>query len=133
MAKIGRPSKFDGINLEQVKKLVHRGWTDLQMAEFFEVDETTWHRWKGKHPEFCQSLKDWKVEADSEVERSLFEKAKGFYKQVDGEEKYFPPDSTACIFWLKNRKKEEWRDKVDVGVGGIKDEPLKWEIEIVKD
>lgn len=36
-------------------------------------------------------------------------------KQV---EKDVPPDTTAIIFWLKNRKPEAWRDKQDVNLGG---------------
>ena len=129
MAKTGRPSKYSTINLDQVKKLVLRGWTDLQMSDFFGVDETTWHRWKEKHPEFCQSLKDWKVEADAIVERCLFERATGYSHPEDkifkpaGEDptivptiKHYPPDTVAGIFWLKNRQPGKWREKQDVSL-----------------
>jgi hypothetical protein len=69
---MGRPSKFDGIDLKQVKALANKGWIDAEMAEFFKVDVSTWNRWKDAHPEFQESLKDWKSEADSKVERSLY-------------------------------------------------------------
>ena len=129
MAKMGRPSKYDLINLAQVKKLVLRGWTDLQMAEFFEVDESTWTRWKEKHEDFRTSLKDWKVEADAIVERCLFERATGYSHPEDkifkpaGEDptivpttKHYPPDTVAGIFWLKNRQPDIWREKQDLSL-----------------
>jgi hypothetical protein len=123
----GRPSKRDGIDLEQVEKLARKGWTDLEMAEFFGMDVRTWYRWKGSDPEFCHALKEWKDEADSRVERSLYERANGYSHPAvkiflpSGAEKpvvvdyveHYPPDTTAAIFWLKNRKPEEWRDKQD--------------------
>ena len=124
--KGGRPSKFDSIDIKQVEALAARGWTDVDMASFFKVDESTWTRWKQKNPQFCTALKDWKIEADNRVERSLYERACGYSHPEDkifkpaGEEptivattKHYAPDSTACIFWLKNRKKNEWRDKPD--------------------
>ena len=146
MAKMGRPSKFDGINLDQVKKLVLRGWTDLQMAEFFFVDESTWTRWKEKHENFRTALKDWKIEADAIVERCLYERATGYSHPEDkifkpaGEDptivpttKHYPPDTVAGIFWLKNRQPDRWREKQGLEVTGPDNKPLKWEIEIVKD
>lgn len=121
--KGGRPSKFDSLDLKKVQALASRGWTDAEMATFFEVDESTWTRWKEKHPEFCTSLKDWKIEADSRVERSLYERATGYSHPEDKifnyegtalvvpTIKHYPPDTTAGIFWLKNRKPDQWRDK----------------------
>jgi len=76
--KGGRPSKYGGVDLEQVSKLAKAGWTDQEMADFFEVDISTWHRWKGKHSSFRESLRDWKKEADQRVERSLYESALGY-------------------------------------------------------
>ncbi|MBL8013099.1 MAG: helix-turn-helix domain-containing protein [Candidatus Omnitrophica bacterium] len=137
--KNGRPSKFDSINLNQVKKLVLKGFTDKEIADFLEINQDTFHEWKKKHSGFSESLKDWKDEADHVVERSLYERAKGYrttYRKnfvvSDGkeagshleqaeEEVVFPPDSTSCIFWLKNRKQKQWRDKV-VGVIGDADD-----------
>jgi hypothetical protein len=118
----GRPSKYDSLDLDKVSIVARKGWTDAEMASFFEVDVATWHRWKLKHVEFCDALKDWKTEADARVERSLYERATGYSCPEDkifnnnGEEmivhttKHYPPDTTAAIFWLKNRDKENWRD-----------------------
>lgn len=122
----GRPTKYKDVDLEKVKLLAAKGWTDAEMAEFFDVDPSTWHRWKGKYEEFCESLKNWKEEADQRVERSLYERANGYSHPEDkifndgGEAlvvptvKHYAPDTTAAIFWLKNRKPSEWRDKQEL-------------------
>lgn len=126
----GRPSKFTSINLEQVRKLASKGFTDEEMADFFGVVIKTWHNWKKEHPEFFEQLKDWKAAADEKVERSLFERATG-YQHPDTEffnnkgviisqetVKYYPPDPTAAIFWLKNRRPGDWKDKQEVQHSG---------------
>lgn len=122
----GRPSKFDQINLEQVRKLAEAGWTDQQMSDFFGISNRTWHDWKKAHAEFSHSLKDWKKHADERVERSLYERATGYSHPEDKAfndggkamtvptTKHYPPDTTACIFWLKNRQPDQWRDKQHV-------------------
>lgn len=123
MAKVGRPTDFRLEFIDQAKKLCRLGATDMDLADFFEVDESTITRWKKAHPEFCTSLKEGKMLADAEVADSLYHRAKGYEHEavkmflVDGQviehtyiERY-PPDTTACIFWLKNRKPDVWREK----------------------
>ena len=121
----GRPSKFTDEMPDQARFLAERGCTDAELAAFFKVTEQTVNNWKISHPEFFESLKLGKEVADQKVERSLFERATGFSHpdthisnfQGDITEtpltKHYPPDTTACIFWLKNRKPVEWRDKVE--------------------
>ena len=140
--KGGRPSKFGTLDMKQVQKLAERGWTDAEMSEFFGINEATWHRWKEAHPEFCESLKDWKLEADAKVERSLFERATGYEHLEDkvfnhnGEPmvvptvKHYPPDTTAMIFWLKNRKKDEWREKLEHEHTGPNGGPIQYVAEV---
>jgi hypothetical protein len=130
MKKRGRPSKFDPKMLAQAKFLARRGCTDRDLAEFFGVDEKTINTWKAKHPEFLQSLKAGKHESDTAVERSLYERAMGYSHpedkifQYDGKPlvvptvKHYPPDTVAAIFWLKNRRPERWREKVEHEVNG---------------
>lgn len=127
----GRPSKFDGIDLDSVALLAKRGWTDAEMAEFFKVNRDTWYEWKNRHPEFSEALKDWKVEADARVERTLYEKATGYEhpeEKIFCNEgvitraetvKHYAPDTTAAIFWLKNRQPEQWRDRRELDVREI--------------
>lgn len=122
----GRPTKFKAEYVEQARKLCELGFTDVELAKFFEVSEVTLNAWKSKHPEFLKSLKVGKEEADTRVERSLYHRAIGYSHTEDkifndgGEPlivptiKHYPPDTTAAIFWLKNRKTAEWRDKQDV-------------------
>jgi len=126
----GRPSKFDHIDMEHVRKLAEAGWTDKQMSDFFEVSEVTWNAWKKKSGKFLKSLKDWKESADEKVERSLYERACGYthpeskLNVIDGQvvetivQRHYPPDSTALIFWLKNRLPKEWRDKAELEMSG---------------
>lgn len=124
--KRGRPSKFTPSMERQVRFLAARGATDVELAAFFEVSVPTLDTWKKVHPEFLGSLKEGKAEADSAVQRGLFERATGYshpdahVSNFQGQvtvtplTKHYPPDTTAAIFWLKNRRPEEWRDKIDV-------------------
>lgn len=128
----GRPSKFKEEFVEQARKLALLGATDREMGDFFDVDERTIHRWKIDHPDFCHALKVGKDAADDRVEQSLYRRALGYTHDavkmhvVDGVvsitpyTEHYPPDTTAAIFWLKNRRKAEWRDKTeqDVNVSG---------------
>lgn len=81
--KPGRPSKFSSINQEQLKKLVVVGLTDKQISDFFNINVDTLNEYKKKYPEFSVALKDWKVEADSKVEKCLYQRALGYeYNEV---------------------------------------------------
>lgn len=127
---MARPSKFKPEFIGQAEKLSRLGATDMEIADFFEVEVRTLYRWKGEHEAFCQALKAGKAEADDRVERSLYARANGYeHDEVDIRvvgggivktpiRKYYPPDTTAAIFWLKNRKPAEWRDKQDIEHSG---------------
>lgn len=120
---MARPSKYKPEFARQAIKLCELGATDRDIAEFFEVNESTLNRWKQTYPEFCESLKVGKDPADDRVEQSLYRKATGYsfdaekIFQYNGEPvrvayvEHVPPSDTACIFWLKNRRPEQWRDK----------------------
>lgn len=134
---MGRPTDFKPEFVEQARKLCKLGATDQEIADFFEVSARTVYRWKGEHDEFCQALKSGKGEADDRVERSLFARATGYeHDEVDirvvGQEiiqtpirKYYPPDTTAGIFWLKNRRPAEWRDKIETALTGANGGPIE--------
>ena len=127
---MARPSKYRPELVEQAEKLCKLGATDLEVADFFGINVATLYRWKGEYPEFCQSLKISKEIADERVERSLFARANGYeHDEVDIRvvkdrivktpiRKFYPPDTTAAIFWLKNRKPAEWRDKQELEHSG---------------
>lgn len=123
----GRPTDFREEYVAQAEKLCAIGATDAEIADFFDVDVRTIYRWKASNDAFCQAIKAGKEIADDRVERSLYQKAIG-YEQEEvkifmpaGADKpvYAPftakiaPDTTAAIFWLKNRRRADWMDKVD--------------------
>lgn len=108
---------------EQARKFCLLGATDIQLADLFEVSVGAIAKWKKAHPEFKEALKRGKDMANAEVAHSLYKRAIGYsHKELDirvvkGEVlktvvlKQYPPDVTACIFFLKNRDKERWKDK----------------------
>lgn len=125
---MGRPTKYQASFAEQARKLCLLGFTDVQLAIFFEVDEATINRWKVDHPEFCKSIKESKEYADANVAASLYHRAIG-YEHEDTDIrvisdkivqtpiiKHYPPDTGAAMAWLKNRQKTLWRDKQDIDV-----------------
>jgi hypothetical protein len=111
----GRPPKYSPELAKKMAKLFARGFTDEEVAYIFDITRQVICLWREKHPEFFDTSKSGKGESDGEVKRALFERAMG-YTASDG--KVYPPDTTACIFWLKNRQPKEWRDKVDHAVSG---------------
>ena len=123
---MARPTDYRQEYAEQARKLCLLGFTDKQLADFFDVNESTITRWKQKYPEFCTSIKKGKVVADAQVVDSLYNRALGMEVEEvevrgDGDneirrvtKKHIPPDTTAQIFWLKNRQPELWRDKPTV-------------------
>lgn len=124
---MARPSKYNIKFAEQAEKLCKLGATDYELADFFEVALSTLCLWKVKHEEFSDALKRGKEKADERVENALYHRAIG-YQHPDvhisnylGEvtitqiTKYYPPDTTACIFWLKNRNPDLWRSAPEGG------------------
>lgn len=127
--KGGRPTRFSSKVGEISAKLCRMGATDELLAEVFGVTPQTIGNWKNKHPEFFETIKKAKNEADAKVERSLFELACGFDYTAqkpmtlsDGKDlgshielvdyrEHVIQNPTAIIFWLKNRQPEKWRDK----------------------
>jgi hypothetical protein len=118
------------------------GLTDHELAMVFGVADQTIIRWRHQYPEFAEALKSGKSLADDRVERSLYHRAIGYtyeaeelflYKGKIIREKvvkHVPPDVTATIFWLKNRRRNEWRDvqKHEVGPAGAFDSMTEEEL-----
>ena len=110
---------------KQVEKLCVLGAVDREIADFYDMPEREFYRQKLADEHLAQALKTGKEHADSRVERSLFQRAVGFYYteqqafkiktgrdeeavEVVNVERYQVADTTAQIFWLKNRKRLEW-------------------------
>jgi hypothetical protein len=129
----GRPATYDPDFARQATVACELGATNADLARMFGVTQRTIERWTVTHPEFCRALKVGKDASDDRVERSLYNRAVGYtYDTVkpmsrslgsqDGAviemiklKEHVPPDVTAAIFWLKNRRKDAWRDKQEHG------------------
>ncbi len=126
----GQPTKYKAEHAELAYRFCLLGAIDAQLAEMFEVKESTINNWKKRHPEFTKSIRMGKIIADAEVANSLYKQATGYTRKIRkvfavmGEpqiieiEEYFPPNVTASKFWLINRDKKHWRDKQDVEHSG---------------
>lgn len=128
----GRPSEYDPKFAAIAEKMCLLGATDQELADAFGVSARTIYTWKHEHEDFSSALKAGKEVADERVERSLYQKAIGYEQDevkifMPGgatEPIYAPfrakvaPDTTAAIFWLKNRRSKEWRDKQEVEHSG---------------
>lgn len=118
-----KPSKYKPEFAEQARKLCELGAIDADLARFFEINLRTVRYWRAQHPEFAEACKIGKAPADDRVERSLYQRACGHsymaqkvvvaagVAQVVDYREDCPPDVAACIFWLKNRRGDEWRDQ----------------------
>lgn len=141
---MARPTKYQAEYAEQALKLCRLGATDKELADFFQVNEDTINEWKKVHSAFSESLKAGKAMADAEVADKLFKRATGYeHKAVkisanpNGDEhvteyvERYPPDTTAAIFWLKNRRPDQWRDKTDHTLANPDGSALNLKVEFV--
>ena len=103
------------------------GLIEKQIAKNMSIAYSTLKLWKNRFPELAKALSKGKEVADREVENALFKRAMGYWvtetKRItfaDGSERteethrHIVPDTTAQIFWLKNRKPDQWREKNDL-------------------
>ena len=120
------------------------GLTEEQIAHNMGIRRETLIEWKKKYPNISNTLKRGKEIIDRQVENALLKRALGYsYKETTRElifdkgtgktefkitkevEKEVVPDTTAQIFWLKNRKPEEWREKQEVQMSGAVNNPME--------
>jgi len=128
--KVGRPTKYDKIDLVQIEKLAGMGLTEEQIASVIDVHRDTLNEYKKKYPEFSDTIKKGKEKADLQIVKSLYQRAMGYehpelyVTQYKGEIitkeiiKHYPPDTGAACFWLKNRQPDKWKDKQEVEHSG---------------
>lgn len=127
MARVNVKDWLTDEGLTKIQGWAMDGLTDEQIATNIGCSRSTLAEWKKKHPDISDTLKRGKEVIDRQVENSLLKRALGYeVEEVTyeyGEEvkkvvKQVPPDTTAQIFWLKNRKPNEWRDKRDIEHSG---------------
>lgn len=117
--------------LEEDKLILLEGWardglSEEQIAKNMGITRPTLWDWKKKELNIFNALKKGKEVADYEVENALFKRALGYTIQINEQkidkdgcvhdtvrDVHIPADTTAQIYWLKNRKSKEWRDKVE--------------------
>lgn len=95
-------SKWEDVKdkLTLVEGWARDGLTDEQIAEKLNISKDTFYKYKKNHTDFSDSLKKGKEVVDYQVENALLRNA------LEG-------NTTAQIFWLKNRKPKQWKDKID--------------------
>lgn len=131
----------DGIT--RLEAWARDGLTDEQLAAKIGITTTTLYDWKNKYPVISEALKRGKEVVDVEVENALLKRAMGYeYTETRTEtaddgtvktivmQKTMPPDTTAQIFWLKNRRSAVWRDKQQVEHST--DKPFEVNIKVVE-
>ena len=119
---------------DQCYRMALLGLKATHIAAILNITQTTFNNWVKKYPRFAQAFKDGGVNANAAVALKLFERACGF--EFDEEQlitvaggrgqgseverhsvrKIVPPDVAAIKFWLTNRQKDLWRDKVETGI-----------------
>lgn len=145
--KVGRRGKYEDWLTEdgllKVQGWARDGLSNEQIAHNMGVSAKTLCEWQNRFGEFRNALKKGKEVVDREVENAMLKRALGYeYDEVTREPvtdkdtgitemrvtkrvtKQIVPDVTAQIFWLKNRKPNEFRDKRDVDLSGHVELPV---------
>ena len=122
----GPCSSYQAEYAEQARKLcLLLGADDQELARFFDVPPATLQEWLAAVPEFAAAVRAGRTLADADVADRLWRRAVGyshdavriFSHQGKALEvaytEHYPPDTTACLFWLKSRQPERWREKIE--------------------
>lgn len=145
VGKRGRKSEFNEKLRDTFERLTREGKTLKQVAKIIGVSERTLNRWMGKHTELSRAVREARQVADELVEAALFSRALGYSHPetkvfihegcpvTERITKHYPPDTTAAMFWLRNRQPERWREKNEsdvnvnntVQVNSLTDEELQ--------
>ena len=122
----GRPALYKPENNAFARKFCLLGATNDDLAGLFEVSLATIGNWLRRYPAFKKAVQDGRDVADADVVQSLHSRATGYNYEA---EKIFhyrgevmkvphtvhcPPDTTACMFWLRNRRRRDWLEKSEL-------------------
>lgn len=125
MGKRGPTTGYKPEHCNIAYKFCLLGATNEDLAGLFEVSLSTIGTWLARHPEFRKAVQEGRDVADMDVAQSLLNKARGFTHpdvkvlKVDGAaekvefDRYFPPDTQAAVFWLRNRRRHQWRERIE--------------------
>ena len=118
----GRPTYYQEEFAEQAFRLCLAGATNDDLAQAFDVATRTVDRWLQAHPAFAEAVRRGRLIADGEVAHNLYRRAIGYTYETsrvllsDGapvsvpQTIHRPPDVRACIFWLRNRRPQQWAE-----------------------
>ena len=106
--------------LKSIEQWARDGLIEDQIARNIGICSDTLNEWKKRFPAISEAIKKGKAPVDYEVENALLNRARGYdYEEIRTDAtgkvitstKHVPPDTAACIFWLKNRRPDKWREK----------------------
>ena len=126
MGERGPESGYKPEHCELARQVARLGATNEELADILGVCRATLQNWIRDHPEFREAIDQGKLVGDAKVADRLYQRAIGyerpairFFANKEGpptEVKYtyhHPPDTTAAIFWLRNRRRADWREQVE--------------------
>lgn len=137
-------NKYQGEHSDkQAEDFARQGKTRSEIAKEMGISRATLHKWIKKYPSFAEALRAGEFPVDVSVENSLLSRALGRtyrekktiiktdssgkqHKEVQVFDKFLPPDTGACIFWLCNRRQDKWQNKRTIDGDALHD--LKVEI-----
>lgn len=123
----GRPSVYNAeVYPRASREMAAEGKTLAEIAKAFGVHPFTLYTWRQENPDLDAAIKQGNRLADDRVEEALYARAVG-YEHPDVHVsnfqgaitltpivKRYAPDATSMIFWLKNRRPREWRDRIEI-------------------
>lgn len=135
--------------LLQIEGWARDGLTNKDIAGNIGVHDKTFATWISKYPEIREAVRKGKAPADVKVENAFFKRATGEWveetdtiieqtgnrpptKKIIKKKKYIPPDTTAGIFWLKNRKPSKWQRVSEAEYRKLISEARRYEMEVMK-
>ena len=119
-------------NLKKLWGFALDGYTKEQMAKEIGISPPTFYKWIERYPEIAEATVKQGQSIDREVEQSLLRSALGYevkeyeiikdkhgnvIKEIEYQ-RHIPPSNTAMVFWLKNRRPNEWRDRKEFELSG---------------
>ena len=121
---------ISGDGLVKVQGWARKGLTNDQIAANIGINRDTLYTWCNKYPDFADALKKTKEVTVYEIENAMYKAAKGYFVEesktvtnkdgkvirVEINKKWIPPNTTAQIFFLKNKDPDNWRERNDLSV-----------------
>ena len=133
---LAKHTKYRGEFVQRVRALTENGAVDWEIAGVLRISLRTLYYWKAEHPDFADAMRRGQEVADDMVEAALFRRATGYNVEsvkiitvpVGGNMgsevrevpfvEHVPPDTEAAKWWLKNRRRDRWKDKHEVEHSG---------------